>query len=139
MLIVAPGLVGLVGYLLELLVGVARGTGPGGVLALHVAVAHLGHVSRDVDRATVREGDDRWDDPLLPHLVYLLLEVGVVLVLEVGEAALLLQVLPNRLAHTLALGNLLGHAGELAEALFDLIERVDARLDGELAELVGVL
>src|SRR5918993_629274 len=139
LVVVAPGVGGLVGDTLELLVGVTRHADPGGVLPHYVAVADLRLLAGDVYRAAVGKGDDAGDEPLLPHLVDLLLEVGVVLVLEVGEAALLLQVLPYGLALALAFGDLLGYAGKLAEAILYLVERVDAGLDGQLAQRVGVL
>src|SRR4029453_6896609 len=107
---------------------------PGCLAPRHVAGADLRYFARNVDRAAVGEGDDAGDEPLLPHLVDLLLEVGVVLVLEVGEAALLLQVLPNGLALAFAFGDLLGYAGKLAEAILNLVERVDAGLNGQLAQ-----
>src|SRR5918992_936850 len=61
LVVVAPGLVGLVGDALELLVGVARHADPGGVLPHYVAVADLRLLAGDVDRAAVGEGDDAGD------------------------------------------------------------------------------
>src|SRR5713226_3916960 len=82
------------------------------------------------------ERDHARDLPLLPHLVHPLLEVPEVLFREVGEAALLEQVLPHGLAR-LALNDGLGLAVVAHHVVFDLVEREDASLDGELAQLVG--
>src|SRR5438132_9437854 len=85
------------------------------------------------------ERDHARDEPLGPHLVDGGLEVLHVLVGEVGEPALALQVLVHRLALLAALGDLPGGAGEVAHAVDDLVQRPDAGLDREVAELLAVL
>src|SRR5258708_21649452 len=94
------------------------------------------------DRLVLRrdgERDHARDEPLGPHLVDGRLEVLDVLVEEVGEPALPLQVFVDRLALLAALGDLPGRAGEVADAVHDLVERPDAGLDREVAELLAVL
>jgi hypothetical protein len=66
--------------------------------------------------------DHAGDDPLLPHLVDLGLEVVDVLVGEVREAALALEVLDDRLALLPALRDLPRRPGQIQLALgFTLI------------------
>src|SRR3989454_12094256 len=81
------------------------------------------------------EGHDGRDLPLLPHLVDLLLEVLQILLDEMGEAPLLEQVLAHGLARP-PLDEGLGLAVVLHLAVLDLVEREDAGLDRQLAELV---
>src|SRR5437773_1154801 len=100
-------------------------TGPGRLL----------HVQRRLCGVQFAKRHDAGDLPLLPLLVHLRLEVRQVLLGEVGEAALLEQVFPHGLARA-ALDDRLGLAVVLHHAVLDLVEREDARLDGELAELM---
>src|SRR5260221_11033857 len=85
------------------------------------------------------ERDHARDEPLVPLLVDLGLEVLHVLVLEVGEASLTLEVLVHRLALLAPLGDLPGRAGEVADAVHHFVERPDAGLDGEVPDLLPVL
>src|SRR5712692_809353 len=90
---------------------------------------------RRLGRVQTAERHDGRNLPLLPHLVDLLLEVLQVLLDEVGEAALLQEVLAHGLARP-PLDDRLGLAVVLHLAVLDLVERENARLDRQLAELV---
>src|SRR5579875_748324 len=79
------------------------------------------------------EGGHAGDLPLLPHLVDHLLDVGDVLVDQVGEAALPHEVLAHGDAALLA-----AVVGVDDLALDHLVQREDAALDPELAQLVAV-
>src|SRR5437762_12320413 len=92
-------------------------------------------LQRRLRRLQAAEGHDRRDLPLLPHLVDLLLEVLEVLLGEVGEPALLQEVLAHGLARP-PLDEGLGLAVVLHPAVLDLVEREDTGLDRQLAELV---
>src|SRR6266508_2022417 len=80
------------------------------------------------------EGNHAGDLPLGPHLVDLGLEIVDVLFDEVGEAPLLEQVLAHGLTRP-ALDDGLGLAVVPHDAVLDLVEREDAGLDGQLAQL----
>src|SRR6267142_4315689 len=82
------------------------------------------------------ERHDAGHFPLVPRLVDLGLEVRQVLLGEVGEPALLQEVLADRLAGA-ALDDRLRLAVVAELAVLDLVEREDAGLDGQLAELVA--
>src|SRR6266849_6988344 len=82
------------------------------------------------------ERDHAWDLPRVPHRVDLLLEVLKVLFREVGEAALLEQVLAHRLARA-TLHDGLGLAVVTHHPVLHLVEWEDAGLDRQLAQLVG--
>src|SRR5438093_150552 len=86
-----------------------------------------------------RERDHAGDEPVGPHLVDLRLEVLDVFVDEVREAALSLQVLVDRLALLPTFGDLPRRAGEVADAVHDLVQRPDPGLDREVPELLAVL
>src|SRR3979409_2527847 len=83
------------------------------------------------------ERDHAGDDPLVPHIVNLALEIIDVVVGEVWDAALLEQVVPNRESLHAAVGDVARLADELDDAVLHLVERPGAREDGQLAELVG--
>src|SRR5207244_7922685 len=85
------------------------------------------------------EGDHARDEPFRPHLVDLGLEMRDILVDEMREAALALQVLVDRLALLATFSDLPRRAGEVADAVDDLVERPDAALDGEMPELLAVM
>src|SRR5713101_8249491 len=82
------------------------------------------------------ERDDTRNLPLVPHLVHLGLEVLEVFLGEVGEAALLEQVLAHGLPRP-TLHDGLGLAIVAHHAILDLVERKDAAFDGQLAQLVA--
>src|SRR3954464_11273328 len=83
------------------------------------------------------ERNDSWHYPLVPHLIDLALEIIDVVVGEVGEAALLEQVVANREPLHAAVGDVAGLADELHDAVLDLVQRPGSRQDGQFAELVG--
>src|SRR5262249_43044200 len=86
-------------------------------------------------RLLLPERDHAGDLPLGPHLVDLALEVLEVLLGEVGEPALLQEVLAHGLARP-SLEEGLGLAIVPHDAVLDLVEREDPGLDGQLTELV---
>src|SRR5207237_2851139 len=67
--------------------------------------AARGSGGRLVDVELLVERDDSGDDPLVPHLVHLALEVVEVVVGEVGEPALLEQIVLDRNALHAAVGD----------------------------------
>src|SRR5256885_14765660 len=77
------------------------------------------------------ERDNTGNLPVVPHLVHLGLEVLEVFLDEVGEAALLEQVLAHGLARA-ALHDGLGLSVVTHHAVLDLVERKDAALHGKL-------
>src|SRR2546425_6374184 len=82
------------------------------------------------------EGNDARDQPLLPHIIDLRLEVVDVVVGEVREAPLSQQVVSHRLALGALLGNALAAAVEFQHAVFDLVQRPDPGLHRQLAQFV---
>src|SRR5881409_3164565 len=99
------------------------------------AIPALLRRQRRLRRVEATERHHRRNLPLLPHLVDLRLEVIEVLLDEVGESPLLQEVLAHRLPGA-SLDDRLGLAVVLHMAVFDLVEREDPGLDGQLAELV---
>src|SRR5512140_3006010 len=82
------------------------------------------------------ERDDPRDEPALPHLVHLRLEVREVLLGEVREASLPEQVVLDRPALRPALGDVLRLPHEAQDSVLHLVERPDAGQHRELAQLV---
>src|SRR5713101_3709547 len=76
------------------------------------------------------------DLPLVPHVVDLGLEVLEVFLEEVGEAALLEEVLSHGLARP-PFDDRLGLTVVTDHAVLDLVEGEDAGRDGQLAQLVA--
>src|SRR5215470_19640796 len=82
------------------------------------------------------ERDNARNFPFVPHLVDLLLEVREIFLGKVGEPALLEQVLAHGLARA-PFGDRLGLSVVTHHTVLHLVEREDARLHRELAELVA--
>src|SRR5208337_5632514 len=81
------------------------------------------------------ERDNSRHEPLVPHLVDLALEEFDVFVDKVREPSLLEQVVAHRQALEFPFGNLFRLAVESQLAAFDLIQRPNAGVDGQFAEL----
>src|SRR3972149_11588306 len=96
--------------------------------------ARSGMVPSGLGLGLLSEGGHGGDLPG-PHLVHLGLEVRQVFLGEVGEAALLQEVLPHGLARP-PLHHGLGLAVVLHAPVLHLVEGEDAALDGQLPKLV---
>src|SRR5271167_5087122 len=83
------------------------------------------------------ERNDARDEPVVPHVVNLRLKELNVFVNEVREAALLEQVVLDGQPLVTAFGDFSSLAVELEHSVFDFVQRPDAGVHGQIAELVG--
>src|SRR5438105_5484217 len=107
---------------------------PGGVMNIQFSLAFLPGFIRF--NLSAKRNDAR-NQPLVPHLVNLALEVFDVFVDEVGESSLLEQIVSHRQALELSIGNFFSFAVELQNAVLNLIQRPDASVHGQFAQLEG--
>src|SRR5215470_1293836 len=84
------------------------------------------------------ERDHSRNQPFVPHLIDLRLEVVDVIVVEVSEPPLPEKVVAHRRSLQAAVGDVPGFADQLESAVFNLVQRPDTARHRELAELVGL-